>query len=100
MGTFSFADGVVGVAYSQARDMPTSAQTVSYSVVAGMGTLPGGLALTALSGNQAKISGTPTAAGTFNFTLRAVDSYGSVDQAFSITINAASETGGTYMSIG
>lgn len=86
-GTFSFADGFVGVPYSQAWDMPTSALTVTYSVQSG--SLPPGLSLSALSGNQAKISGTPTAAGTYNFTLRAVNTYGTVDKAFTIVVSAA-----------
>jgi hypothetical protein len=61
-GAFTFASGVLNVAYSQTFDMPTSAQTVTYSVLSGA--LPTGLSLSALSGNQAKISGTPTAQST------------------------------------
>ena len=91
-GAWSFAGGVVGVAYLQSWDMPTAALTVVYSVLSGA--LPDGLALAALAGNQAKISGTPTAAGTFDFTIRAVNAYGTVDQAFSITISAAGGGGG------
>lgn len=84
---FSFADGFVGVPYSQAWDMPTSALTVTYSVLSG--SLPPGLSLSALSGNKAKISGTPTTVGIYSFTLRATNTYGTADQAFSITITAA-----------
>jgi len=93
-GVFSFADGFTGIAYSQAWDMPMSAQTVSYSVVSG--SLPSGLALSALAGNQAKIAGTPTAAGTYSFTLRATNTYGTADQAFSITISAPPSSGANY----
>ncbi len=96
-GAWTFGDGTLYVPYSQSWDMPTSALTVSYSVVAG--SLPTGLSLSALTGNQAKISGAlPTAVGLFNFTLRATNTYGTVDKAFSITINAvpAGISGGSY----
>jgi hypothetical protein len=83
----AFPDGFVGVPYSQAWNMAAAALTVSYSVLSG--SLPPGLSPSALSGNQAKISGTPTTIGVYTFTLRATNTYGTVDQAFSITINAA-----------
>ena len=91
-GSWVFGDGTQYTPYSQAWDMPTSALTVNYSVVAGA--LPTGLSLTALTGNQAKISGTPIAIGTFSFTLRATNTYGTVDKAFSITINAVPPSAG------
>lgn len=84
----TFPDGFVGVPYSQSWNMASAALTVSYSVLSG--SLPPGLALSALSGNQAKISGTPTTGAVYPFTLRAVNTYGTADQAFSITITAAS----------
>jgi hypothetical protein len=96
--SFTFGDGVVNVAYSQSWDMPTSAETVTYSVLSG--SLPPDLSLSALSGNQAKIAGTPTTVGVYSFTLRAVNTYGTADQAFSITINAAAASGGSYAFIG
>lgn len=91
-GTFTFANGFVGLAYSQAWDMPTSAQVVSYTVLSG--SLPTGLSITALAGNQAKLSGTPTATGTYSFTLRASNAYGTADQPFTITISTPSVGGG------
>jgi hypothetical protein len=96
-GTWAFSDGTVRIAYDQDWDMPTSGLTVNYSVVGGA--LPDGLEGDALAGNQAHLHGTPTVAGTFEFTLRAVNDYGIVDKAFSITINAAAAGGGSYMFI-
>lgn len=93
-GDWTFGDGTQYVPYSQTWDMPTAAPGVAYSVVAGA--LPDGLSLTALTGNQAKISGTPLVVNTFNFTLRATNTYGTVDKAFSITINLpVAGTGGS-----
>ena len=83
--SFSFADGVIGVPYSQAWDMPSSAQVVTYALYSG--TLPPGLSITALTGNQAKLSGTPTTLGTYSFVLSATNTYGTANQSFSITIN-------------
>jgi hypothetical protein len=88
-GSWTFADGTFLIPYSQSWDMPTSATTVTYSVLSGA--LPNGLSLTALTGNQAKVSGTPTALGPFSFTLRAHNTFGTVDKAFSITINPNTE---------
>lgn len=88
---FVFADGFVGVPYSQAWDMPTSALTVTYTVLSG--SLPPGLSLSALTGNQAEISGSnPTTVGTYPFVLRATNLYGFADKSFSITINTVPAT--------
>lgn len=83
-------NGAVGSAYTIVWDMPVSA-VVTYSVHAG--SLPTGLSLSAVSGNEAQVSGTPTVAGTYSFTLRAVNAYGTADQAFSVTISATSGGG-------
>jgi len=81
--TTSLPNGTVGTAYSQTLqaigDTP-----ITWSVSAG--SLPGGLNLSATTG---MISGTPTANGTFNFTIRAANAVGSDTKALSITINAA-----------
>lgn len=90
-GVVSFADGIVGVSYSQSWDMPNSAEVVSYSIVSG--SLPTGLSLSAVSHNVARISGTPTVAGTYSFTIRATNTYGTADLATSITINPPIGTG-------
>ncbi|MDO8034503.1 putative Ig domain-containing protein [Janthinobacterium sp. SUN128] len=84
----SVAAAKVGTAYSQTVTASGGKDTYTYEIVAG-GTLPAGVSLS--SGGI--LSGTPTAAGTFNFTVRAKDSstgsgpyYGS--QAYSLTVAA------------
>jgi hypothetical protein len=97
--SFTFAGGVIGSAYSQQWDLTPAASPTTYSVVAG--SLPTGLSLTSPSGDLGVISGTTTVAGTYSFTLRATNAYGTSDQAFSITISAPSAGGGysmTFMS--
>jgi hypothetical protein len=84
--SFSFSSGVVGVAYSQDFDLAPAAAPTSYSVVSGA--LPDGLSLSDVSADVGRISGTPTVANTFTFTLRAANAYGVADQAFSLTISA------------
>ena len=62
-------DGGLGVAYSQTVTQTGGAAPVAFSVSSGA--LPDGLALDSATG---AITGTPTAAGTFNFTITATDS--------------------------
>ena len=91
-----FSDGVVGVSFEQEWDLNEVFSPTTYSLVTGA--LPDGLTLESVSGNEGRIYGTPTAAGTFNFTLRATNDYGTADQAFSITIVApAGGGGGAYV---
>ncbi len=71
----------VGVAYSQALANPGGTPPLNWSVVAGA--LPAGMTLS--SGGV--ISGTPTTAGTFNFTVRVTDANGvSDDQALTLVV--------------
>jgi hypothetical protein len=79
--TTSLPGGTAGTAYSQAL-AATGDTPVTWSIVGG--TLPSGLSL---SGST--ISGTPTASGTFGFTVKAANSAGNVTKALSITIAAA-----------
>jgi len=74
-------DGTVSTAYSQSIAAANGTAPYSYAVTAGA--LPAGLTLN--SGGQ--LSGTPTANGTFNFTITATDAYGATGTAsYSITI--------------
>jgi hypothetical protein len=91
---FTFAPGVVGIAYSQQWDLTPASATTTFSVVTG--SLPPGLSLTSPNGDLGVISGTPTTAGTYSFTLRATNAYGTADKAFSITISAAPSSGGSW----
>ena len=61
------AGGTVGAAYSQA--FAASGGTAPYAYAVTAGSLPPGLALAA----NGTLSGTPTAAGSFGFTVRATD---------------------------
>ena len=89
--SFTFGGGVIGAAYSQQFDLTPAAPTTTYTVVSG--SLPTGLSLNSISADLGSITGTPTVAGTYSFTLRATNSFGTADQVFSIIISSAS-TGG------
>lgn len=80
---FGPPNGTVGVAFSYtfvAQGPPTP----TYSIVGG--SIPAGLALNSATG---VLSGTPTTATTYNFTIRATNTAGIADQAVSITIAAS-----------
>jgi hypothetical protein len=69
MATAPFHTGEVGVAYAPVALSATGGvQPYTWSVVAGG--LPGGLSI----GSDGTVSGTPTSAGTFSFTIQAADS--------------------------
>src|SRR4029450_10454962 len=71
------------IAYSQTVTASNGTAPYTYALV---GSLPTGLSLNASTG---AITGTPTAAGTFNFTINASDSLGAFgSRAYSIVINA------------
>lgn len=92
-GGWLFGNGRASVAYHEEWDMP-GIPAVTYSLLSG--SLPTGLALSAGSGNVGILSGTPTVAGTYTFTLRAVNVNGTVDKSFTIVISAAAAGGGSY----
>ncbi|MDN2702139.1 putative Ig domain-containing protein [Janthinobacterium sp. SUN100] len=78
----------VGAAYSQSVTASNGFAPYGYAISAG--TLPAGLTLNASTG---LLSGTPTAGGTFNFTVRATDSSTgsgpySGARAYAMTVNA------------
>jgi GH18 family chitinase len=79
----SLASGTAGTAYSQT--LTASGTTpITWSVIGGA--LPGGLSLNSSSG---VISGTPSAPGTFVFTVQAANGAGSSSKQFTVTIGAA-----------
>jgi len=82
--TTSLADGVAGTAYTASLAASGGTGAISWSVTTGK--LPAGLTLS----GAGDISGTPTAAGTTNFTVTATDSGTppqTAKQALTITIN-------------
>ncbi|TDO18119.1 putative Ig domain-containing protein [Mycobacterium sp. BK086] len=77
IGTSSLGTLYRAVAFSLTPSV-TGATPITWSKPTG--SLPSGLSLNTSTG---EISGTPSAAGSYSFTLRATNGYGSVDQAFS-----------------
>ena len=92
--TATLPNGTVNAVYSQT--LTANGDTpITWSIASG--TLPGGLSLS--SGGV--ISGTPTAAGTFNFTVKAVNGVSpDATMALSIIISNASNGGGNSGSDG
>ncbi|HMZ20275.1 MAG TPA: putative Ig domain-containing protein, partial [Blastocatellia bacterium] len=80
--------GTVGAAYSQTLTQSGGTGAINYTLSAGA--LPTGLSLNQTTG---VVSGTPTAAGAFSFTVRATDANNCTgERAYSLTINAACPT--------
>ena len=83
----SLPNGAVASAYSQT--LTATGGTAPYSFTLDAGTLPAGLTLNP----NGSLSGTPTAGGVFNFTVRATDAASqSVTQAYTLTIAAPTVT--------
>jgi hypothetical protein len=83
--TTALSAGTQDLPYNQPVQATGGTGALTWSLVAGAGTLPAGLNLNSTTG---AISGTPTAAGTSSFTVRVQDAGGLSDtQALSITIN-------------
>jgi hypothetical protein len=78
--TTTLPNGTIDMAYNQTLTA-TGTQPITWSVIGG--SLPTNLTLL----TAGVISGTPTAVGTFNFTVQASNSTGNVTKALSITIN-------------
>jgi large repetitive protein len=74
--------GTVGTVYSQT--ISASGGTAPYTFAKSAGSLPAGLSLS----SAGALSGTPTAGGSFNFTITATDSAStSSSQAYTLTVN-------------
>ncbi|WP_374500283.1 putative Ig domain-containing protein [Pseudoxanthomonas sp.] len=89
------AGGTLGAAYSAAIT-PASGGTAPYAYAVTAGALPGGLTLNTSTGS---ITGTPSALGTFNFSITATDSSTgtgpyTATQAYAITVIDEAPTGG------
>ena len=92
--TESLPNGTVNEEYSQTL-AATGSDTITWSIESG-GTLPTGLSL---NGSTGAITGTPTAAGTYNFTVKAESSYGSDSKELSITISVATSVSVTGVTL-
>lgn len=90
--TSPLTGGTVGSVYGPVNFAATGGTSpYTWALAPGSGALPAGLAL----GTGGDLTGTPTAAGTFGFTVRVTDSASVfADGAFSVTINAAPTGGG------
>lgn len=90
IGTSTLSPGTVGAAYNQT--IYATEGTTPYVWEVTSGTLPSGLSLNTSTG---AITGTPTTAGTSNFTVTVVDDVAAFDtQALSITINSEAVVSG------
>ncbi|MFZ9628038.1 MAG: S8 family serine peptidase [Ilumatobacteraceae bacterium] len=89
VGTTSpMVGGIVGVAYSQT--LAATGGTGSFTWTKTSGTLPGGLTLS----TGGVLSGTPTAAGSFTFTVTATDSAGRTgSKSMSLTVGSNTPPG-------
>jgi len=85
-----------GAAFTQTI-AATGTTPIAWSVKSGSGSLPAGLTLDSATGT---ISGTPTTAGAYSFTLTASNNGGSDDQAFSGTVAAPAPTSPTEPTTG
>jgi Putative Ig domain len=84
--TVSLANGQVGVSYTSPITAAGGVQPYTWSVTSG--NLPGGLSV---NNTSSMISGTPTASGSFTFTLQVQDSSATpqtASKSFSVTISA------------
>jgi hypothetical protein len=96
IGTATLSNGTVGTAYSQTLQATGGTQPYAWEVTAG--TLPAGLSLNASTG---AITGTPTTATTYNFTVMVVDDVAAYDsQDLTIIVNAAAVVSGSTCSGG
>lgn len=87
LAPLSLPAATLGVAFNQA--ISGSGGTAPYSFGVTAGSLPAGLTLTAAG----VLAGTPTAAGTATFTLRATDALGCfVERTFTVTVATAVPT--------
>lgn len=84
----SLPNGTTTVPYSQT--VTASGGTAPYTYSVASGALPNGLALNTSTGD---ITGTPTATGTFNFTIGAIDNVSNTgSRAYTVHIGSASLT--------
>ena len=81
IATETIVDGYIGQYFSQTMTAASNPSAlISWTVLSG--SLPQGLSIS----RYGTISGTPTSAGTYTFTLRASNTYGSTDKSYTMTV--------------
>ena len=83
ISTASLPSGKVNEAYSATLEA-TGTASITWSVSSG--SLPSGLSLNSSTG---VISGTPTSSGSYTFSVKATNSYGSDTKSYTLTVNAS-----------
>jgi len=96
--TMTLPDGTLGAAYSQTWDLSPAAAPTTYTLASG--TLPPGLTLSSPHDDVGSLAGTPTALGSYTFSLTATNSYGSATKSFTVNINTTSSGGTNPIIIG
>jgi len=92
-GNFTFGPAYLGLYYREQWYCENQNQPVVYTLVTG--SLPPGLVLSNIGTTaEGQIDGTPTAVGTYNFTLRAQGPTNVGDKPFTIVVNTAPTGGG------
>jgi hypothetical protein len=93
--SLTFPAGYVSNPYSYAWDLIPAAAPTTYTL--NSGSLPPGTALHSPSADLGNVSGTPTLAGVYTFTLLATNAYGTaVSPTYTITITAPAGAGGSF----
>lgn len=85
IATETFTDGIVGSSYTQTLTGEGTSNTVTIS----KGELPPGLRINSSSGS---VTGTPTARGTYTFTITKTNVSGTVSKEFTLTVKYATPT--------
>ncbi|HYM01000.1 MAG TPA: putative Ig domain-containing protein [Blastocatellia bacterium] len=86
VATASLPDGTVGSSYSFALNVSGATAPVTWSIAANKGLLPAGLTLS----SDGTLTGVPNAAGTFGFSVEAVDASGhAAESPLSLTVTRA-----------
>ena len=96
--TMTLPDGTLGAGYSQTWDLSPAAAPTTYTLASG--TLPTGLALSSPHDGVGSLAGTPTALGSFTFSITATNSFGSATKSFTVNINTTSSGGTNPIIIG
>lgn len=95
-GEFGLPDGYVAQSYLTQWFIENVDEPIDYTLQSG--SLPTGLSLSNVGATaEGEISGTPTTAGSYTFTLRATGPTATADKEFTIVIHAATDTGSSFV---